>query len=512
MKCDQSCGCCSDLNGHLSNEQCLPDYLCQSQKAVGEECNLDAQCESMACVSSACQEFIPVVRRMLQTETPTTTDTTSSTDNQTTTNTTPTTPPTDNPTTTNTTTTTPSTNQTTTPTTNTTANVTEPEPYDPVSALNYTCFMCAQNSFAYDTKGCFNQSLLTKRFTSKSITTHKQCFANGYWIKTNNQFIQIPDTSKLTANETGLWNYSYQCNKTGDEFYLHVTNKQSQVNQLNASISSLSGTGVAGFLHTYCNGASGNNCSINDTTTGFSNYTTKPGEMIEFYLYCSGSALRNLTLTLSAQYLYTVVVEEQEEGLSGGGIAGIVIACIIVVVVAVGILLSQKGVGGLRCCKNRTQQIPDDSPRAPNDIDRRETGLAGNPDNAHNPVSIQPNSDGKVGRSSNAPLVDELMGATSAPFPGQDLNSTGQHLLASLKNQSHEYNTNADRNIGSAPGTGMPTSPSAQGGLPNIHVDKKGAAQQWNALDSDRRGKGGQEDDIKSSKRELTKDRSEGKE
>ena len=82
-------------------------------------------------------------------------------------------------------------------------------------------------------------------------------------------------------------------------------------------------------------------------------------------------------------------------------------------------------------------------------------------------------------------------------------------MLASLKNQSHEYNTNADRNIGSAPGTGMPTSPSAQGGLPNIHVDKKGAAQQWNALDSDRKGK---DDDIKSSKRELTKDRSEGKE
>lgn len=260
MKCDQSCGCCSDLNGHLSNEQCLPDYLCQSQKAVGEECNLDAQCESMACVSSACQEIIPVVRRMLQTETiTTTTDTTPSTDNQTTTDTPPTTPPTDNPTTTP-----PTTNQTTTtPTTNTTANVTEPEPYDPVSALNYTCFMCAQKSFAYDTKGCFNQSLLTKRFTSKSITTHKQCFANGYWIKTNNQFIQIPDTSKLTVNETGLWNYSYQCNKTGDEFYLHVTNKQSQVNQLNASISSLSGTGVAGFLHTYCNGASGKNCSVN---------------------------------------------------------------------------------------------------------------------------------------------------------------------------------------------------------------------------------------------------------
>lgn len=112
------------------------------------------------------------------------------------------------------------------------------------------------------------------------------------------------------------------------------------------------------------------------------------------------------------------------------------------------------------------------------------------------------------------------MGATSAPFSGQDLNSTGQHLLGNLKNQSHEYNTNADRNIGSANGTGMPTSPSAQGGLPNIHIDKKGAAQQWNALDSERRGKGGahhDEDDMgkltdmKSSKRELTNDHSDGK-
>jgi hypothetical protein len=33
----------------------------------------------------------------------------------------------------------------------------------------------------------------------------------------------------------------------------------------------------------------------------------------------------------------------------------------------------------------------------------------------------------------------------------------------------------------------MPTSPSAQGGLPAIHTDKKGAAQGWNALDSERR-------------------------
>ena len=173
----------------------------------------------MDCKSSVCQESTTFVRRMLQ-ETSSTVD---GTDGETTTDTTSVT----NTTSTNTT-------SFDTTTTNTTTNVTEPEqeqePYDPVSAFNYTCFMCSYKGFAYDQKGCFNQSLLTRRLTSKSITTHKGCFANGYWIKTNNQFVNIPDTSKLSEETTGLWNYSYQCNSTNEEFYLHITNKQSQAN------------------------------------------------------------------------------------------------------------------------------------------------------------------------------------------------------------------------------------------------------------------------------------------
>jgi hypothetical protein len=205
-------------------------------------------------------------------------------------------------------------------------------------------------------------------------------------------------------------------------------------------------------------------------------------------------------------------------GLSGGGIAGIVIACIVVVIFAIGYTIGTKNIWEKiktwKCCKsNRTTNL-DDSPRQPNDIDRRETGLAGNQADgqAHNPVSIQPNDSSK---RNNGPLIDpDLMSATSAPFPGQDLNSTGQHLLSQLKHGTSDYNTGAgnDRNIGSAPGTGMPTSPSAQGGLPNIHTDKKGAAQGWNALDSDRRAGNDDESGKTTSKRELTKDHSEGKE
>ena len=113
-------------------------------------------------------------------------------------------------------------------------------------------------------------------------------------------------------------------------------------------------------------------------------------------MFCPGNSTQNTTLTVTALYLYdvplpapAVVSAQEEEGLTGGGIAGIVIACIIVVIIAVSILVGVKGVGALRCCKNKTQHIGDESPRAPNDIDRRETGLAGNADHhAHNPVSI----------------------------------------------------------------------------------------------------------------------------
>lgn len=251
-----------------------------------------------------------------------------------------------------------------------------------------------------------------------------------------------------------------------------MTNNLAQSNEVNATLlPDDNTTEQESFVDTYCSGRNGDKCSLNNTLRkGFSQYKTRYGDKLEFWLYCNAKNVAlNATLNITARFLNVIEIEEESSGISGGGIAGIVIACIIVFLFGLGMLIKIKGVtwiiNTMKCCKNKTQNLPDESPRNPHDIDRRETGLAGNQADgqAHNPVNIQPNSSGKDNRHPNGPLIDpDLMSATSAPFQGQDLNSTGQHLLSQLKHGTSDYNTAAnDRNIGSAPGTGMPTSPSA---------------------------------------------------
>jgi hypothetical protein len=114
------------------------------------------------------------------------------------------------------------------------APVVVPDPYDPVSEKKYSCYLCVQNGFAFDSKGCFNQTLLTNRLNDKSVINAKGCFKTGQWVISNSIFLDIGNLSD--GNST--FSFSAQCNQSGQELYFMLSNKLNNVHQLNATLSS----------------------------------------------------------------------------------------------------------------------------------------------------------------------------------------------------------------------------------------------------------------------------------
>jgi hypothetical protein len=145
-------------------------------------------------------------------------------------------------------------------------------------------------------------------------------------------------------------------------------------------------------------------------------------------MICLGSPVLNTTLSISAAFLrnWTAPVSaDEEEGLSKGGIAGIVIACVVVFLFIVGLFVCK---GREWFWKNKTQSLPDESPRT-GDLERRETGLAASNEIAHQPsnqVSGQVSPSKDLTRQPLSGLLDpDLLGNSSAGHHNPDLNATG---------------------------------------------------------------------------------------
>lgn len=208
-------------------------------------------------------------------------------------------------------------------------------------------------------------------------------------------------------------------------------------------------------------------------------------------MVCLGQSEWSTSLNFNVTYLRDFVFEEAEsKGLSGGGIAGIVIACVVATAFIIGLILSIKGTAWLRtlfCCQNKTMDLPE------KDIERSETGLQNADANGqqNGPIPIHPNHDNKQPMS----IVDpELMNATSVLV--QDMNQTGSAFLprgATMSNDtqhpnaSYQSNREATSDKPLLAGNGHYGSPkpstATSSGLPNIHVDKRGAASEWKELD-----------------------------
>jgi hypothetical protein len=106
---------------------------------------------------------------------------------------------------------------------------------------------------------------------------------------------------------------------------------------------------------------------------GFVNYNASANETISLWMICLDPVDWNTTLSITALFQMNIStmqpVLSSDNSLSGGGIAGIVIACVVVFFSLLAIyFITKKGPVSMRealirCCKNKTQSVPTESPR-----------------------------------------------------------------------------------------------------------------------------------------------------
>jgi uncharacterized membrane protein len=105
---------------------------------------------------------------------------------------------------------------------------------------------------------------------------------------------------------------------------------------------------------------------------GFVNYNASNNETISLWMICLDRTDWFTTLSITALFKMNITTDQEfttDNSLSGGAIAGIVIASVVVFFSLLAIYyITKKGPVSMRqalirCCKNKTQSVPTDSPR-----------------------------------------------------------------------------------------------------------------------------------------------------
>ena len=262
-------------------------------------------------------------------------------------------------------------------------------PNDSIYA-NFSCFNCVYNNLYWDAWGCYNQTQSPTRPNNLTIVNSNGCFQGGFNVSSNTQAISLGD---LSQNGSNSFAQNYSCKYTGEELYLSIKNPFMQINQVNATISSIpTGDTPANTTDAYvaqlCQLGVNGSCGAGVISgRGFVNYNASNNETISLWMICLDRTDWFTTLSITALFKMNITTDQAfttDNSLSGGAIAGIVIASVVVFFSLLAIYyITKKGPVSMRqalirCCKNKTQSVPTDSPRVQQDIERRETGLMGN--------------------------------------------------------------------------------------------------------------------------------------
>jgi len=218
----------------------------------------------------------------------------------------------------------------------------------------------------YNENGCWEQSQNETMWSNNTASSFDECLNMGYTASPN---------KTLTFN--GLYNKSVHemvsCDAPGTELLVLLWNNATEQDKLNVflkaeNLPNDTSVALAGFINVACNASARCNQEQNDGT-GITDYVMGPNETVVVWALCQGVTSWDVNLMITAEFYEPEVASNS---LTGGAIAGIVIGSVVG-----GIFIIAFAYKYLRCKRNKTMSLPQESAREENNERHDTEGKAG---------------------------------------------------------------------------------------------------------------------------------------